>query len=124
MPQYEFGTGLSYTTFKYSNIKIDKKEISSSDEITVTVEVTNSGFKEGKESVLLYLSDNVASITPEFKSLKRFEKVNLAPSETKTITFTLTPQDLKFVNNDLKWISEKGTYTIQIGNQKVEFLLQ
>ena len=124
LPQYEFGTGLSYTTFKYSNIKIDKKEISSSDEITVTVEVTNSGFKEGKESVLLYLSDNVASITPEFKSLKRFEKVNLAPSETKTITFTLTPQDLKFVNNDLKWISEKGTYTIQIGNQKVEFLLQ
>ena len=124
LPQYEFGTGLSYTTFKYSNIKIDKKEISSSDEITVTVEVTNSGFKEGKESVLLYLSDNVASITPEFKSLKRFEKVNLAPSETKTITFTLTPQDLKFVNNDLKWISEKGTYTIQIGDQKVDFLLQ
>lgn len=124
LPQYEFGTGLSYTTFKYSNIKIDKKEISSSDEITVTVEVTNSGFKEGKESVLLYLSDNVASITPEFKSLKRFEKVNLAPSETKTIKFTLTPQDLKFVNNDLKWISEKGTYTIQIGDQKVDFLLQ
>lgn len=124
LPQYEFGTGLSYTTFKYSNIKIDKKEISSSDEITVTVEVTNSGFKEGKESVLLYLSDNVASITPEFKSLKRFEKVNLAPSETKTITFTLTPQDLKFVNNNLKWISEKGTYTIQIGDQKVDFLLQ
>lgn len=124
LPQYEFGTGLSYTTFKYSNIKIDKKEISSSDEITVTVEVTNSGSKEGKESVLLYLSDNVASITPEFKSLKRFEKVNLAPSETKTITFTLTPQDLKFVNNDSKWISEKGTYTIQIGNQKVDFLLQ
>ena len=124
LPQYEFGTGLSYTTFKYSNIKIDKKEISRSDEITVTVEVTNSGFKEGKESVLLYLSDNVASITPEFKSLKRFEKVNLAPSETKTITFTLTSQDLKFVNNDLKWISEKGTYTIQIGDQKVDFLLQ
>lgn len=124
LPQYEFGTGLSYTTFKYSKIKIDKKEISNSDEITVTVEVTNSGFKEGKESVLLYLSDNVASITPEFKSLKRFEKVNLAPSETKTITFTLTPQDLKFVNNDLKWISEKGTYTIQIGDQKVDFLLQ
>lgn len=124
LPQYEFGTGLSYTTFKYSNIKIDKKEISSSDEITVSVNITNSGSKEGKESVLLYLSDNVASITPEFKSLKRFEKVNLAPSETKTITFTLTPQDLKFVNNDLKWISEKGTYTIQIGDQKVDFLLQ
>jgi beta-glucosidase len=124
LPQYEFGTGLSYTTFKYSNIKIDKKEISSLDEITVSVDITNSGSKEGKESVLLYLSDNVASITPEFKSLKRFEKVNLAPSETKTITFTLTPQDLKFVNNDLKWISEKGTYTIQIGDQKVDFLLQ
>lgn len=124
LPQYEFGTGLSYTTFKYSNIKIDKKEISSSDEVTVSVEVTNSGSKEGKESVLLYLSDNVASITPEFKTLKRFEKVNLAPSETKTVTFTLNPQDLKFVNNDLKWISEKGTFTIQIGDQKADFLLQ
>ncbi|WP_458008536.1 glycoside hydrolase family 3 N-terminal domain-containing protein [Flavobacterium sp. PL002] len=124
LPQYEFGTGLSYTTFKYSNIKIDKKEISSSDDITVSVEVTNSGSSQGKEAVLLYLSDNVASITPEFKSLKRFEKIELAPGETKKVSFTLNPQDLKFVNNDLKWISEKGTFTIQIGDQKADFLLQ
>ncbi|NRT13856.1 beta-glucosidase [Flavobacterium sp. 28A] len=124
LPQYEFGTGLSYTTFKYSNIKIDKKEISSSDDITVSVEVTNSGSSQGKEAVLLYLSDNVASITPEFKSLKRFEKIELAPGETKKVSFTLNPQDLKFVNNELKWISEKGTFTIQIGDQKADFLLQ
>lgn len=124
LPQYEFGTGLSYTNFKYGNLKINKKEFSTSDEITVTVEVTNSGSKQGKEAVLLYLSDNVASITPEFKSLKRFEKIALAPGETKKVAFTLQQQDLKFVNNDLKWISEKGVFTIQVGDQKADFVLQ
>lgn len=124
LPQYEFGTGLSYTNFKYGNLKINKKEFSTSDEITVTVEVTNSGSKQGKEAVLLYLSDNVASITPEFKSLKRFEKIALAPGETKKVAFTLQQQDLKFVDNDLKWISEKGVFTIQVGDQKADFVLQ
>jgi beta-glucosidase len=123
-PQFEFGTGLSYTTFAYSNLKTDKSEITSSDEINVSVDVTNSGAKAGKESVLLYLSDNVASITPEVKALKRFDKISLAPGETKTVKFTLNQKDLQFVNEDLKWISEKGTFTIQIGNQKKDFLLK
>ena len=124
LPQFEFGTGLSYTTFKYSNLKIDKTEINNNDEINISVEVTNSGKKAGKESVLLYLSDNFASITPEFKSLKRFEKINLEPSETKTVKFTLNQKDLQFVNEDLKWISEKGTFTIQISDQKKDFYLK
>ncbi|WP_264552379.1 glycoside hydrolase family 3 N-terminal domain-containing protein [Flavobacterium sp. N2038] len=123
-PQFEFGTGLSYTTFAYSNLKTDKSEITASDEINVSVDVTNSGAKAGKESVLLYLSDNVASITPEVKALKRFDKISLAPGETKTVKFTLNQKDLQFVNEDLKWISEKGTFTIQIGNQKKDFLLK
>ena len=67
---------------------------------------------------LLYLSDLYASITPEVKALKRFEKIVLAPNETKTVQFTLNQKDLQFVNNDLKWISEKGTFTIQIANSK------
>ena len=124
LPQYEFGTGLSYTTFTYSNLKIDKSEINSNDEINVSVEVTNSGKKAGKESVLLYLSDNFASITPEFKALKRFDKISLEPNETKTVKFTLNQKDLQFVNEDLKWISEKGTFTIQISNLKKDFSLK
>ncbi|MBS7252755.1 glycoside hydrolase family 3 N-terminal domain-containing protein [Flavobacterium branchiicola] len=123
-PQFEFGTGLSYTTFAYSNLKIDKSEITTSDEVNVTIDVTNSGSKAGKEAVLLYLSDNVASITPEVKALKRFDKISLAPGETKTVKFTLNQKDLQFVNEDLKWISEKGTFTVQIGNQKKDFLLK
>jgi beta-glucosidase len=123
-PQFEFGTGLSYTTFTYSNLKISKSEISNTDSLTVTVDVKNTGKMTGKEAVLLYLSDKVASITPEVKSLKRFEKINLSAGESKTVTFTLNQKDLQFVNNDLKWISEKGTFKIQIANLTQEFLLK
>jgi beta-glucosidase len=123
-PQFEFGTGLSYTAFAYSNLKIDKTEITNSDDLQVTVDVKNTGKVSGKVSVLLYLSDKVASITPEVKALKRFEKINLAPGESKTVTFTLNQKDLQFVNNDLKWISEKGTFKIQIDELTQEFLLK
>lgn len=123
-PQFEFGTGLSYTTFTYSNLKIDKSEINNTDTLTVTVDVKNTAKMSGKESVLLYLSDNYASITPEVKALKRFEKISLEPNESKTVTFTLNQKDLQFVNNDLKWISEKGTFKIQISNLTQEFLLK
>ncbi len=124
LPQFEFGTGLSYTTFTYSNLKIDKSEINTSDKITVTVDVTNSGKVSGKEAVLLYLSDEYASITPEVKALKRFQKINLQPNETKTVTFTLDQKALQFVTNDLKWIAEKGTFKIQIDNQIIKFKLK
>ncbi|RUT70999.1 beta-glucosidase [Flavobacterium cupreum] len=123
-PQFEFGSGLSYTTFNYSNLKIDKTEINNSDEVNVTVDVTNAGKRAGKEAVLLYLSDNFASITPEVKALKRFDKISLEPNETKTVKFTLNQKDLQFVNEDLKWISEKGTFTVQIANLKKDFLLK
>ncbi|SEA63198.1 beta-glucosidase [Flavobacterium gillisiae] len=123
-PQFEFGTGLSYTTFEYSNLRLDKTTISEADSITVSVEVKNTGTTNGKEAVLLYLSDIYASITPEVKALKRFGKISLRPNETKTIAFTLNQKDLQFVGNDLKWISEKGTFKIQIGNLTKEFLLQ
>jgi len=123
-PQFEFGTGLSYTTFAYSNLKMDKPEISNSDDLKVTVDVKNTGKVSGKVSVLLYLSDKVASITPEVKALKRFEKINLAPGESKIVTFTLNQKDLQFVNNDLNWISERGTFEIQIEALTQEFILK
>jgi beta-glucosidase len=122
-PQFEFGTGLSYTTFAYSNLNIDKTQISTTDDLKVTVDIKNTGKTNGKTAVLLYLSDKVASITPEVKALKRFEKINLAPGESKTVTFTLNQKDLQFVNNDLKWISEKGTFKIQVDTLTKEFVL-
>ena len=123
-PQFEFGTGLSYTTFTYSDLKINKSEINTNENLTITVEVKNTGKVEGKEAVLLYLSDEYASITPEVKALKRFEKINLEPNEAKIVTFTLNLKDLQFVNDDLKWIAEKGTFKIQIANLKQEFQLK
>ncbi len=123
-PQFEFGTGLSYTTFTYSNLKINKSEINTNENITITVDVKNTGKVSGKEAVLLYLSDEYASITPEVKALKRFEKISLQPNESKTVTFTLNLKDLQFVNNDLKWIAEKGTFKIQISNLTTSFLLK
>lgn len=123
-PQFEFGTGLSYTTFEYSNLTIDKSEINNTDSVTVTVNVKNTGKTTGKEAVLLYLSDKVASITPEVKALKRFEKISLNPGENKTVTFTLHQKDLQFVNDDLKWVSEKGTFLIQISNLTKAFMLK
>jgi len=123
-PQFEFGTGLSYTTFSYSNLKFDKSEISNTETLTITVDVKNTGSRSGKEAVLFYLSDNYASITPEVKVLKRFEKISLEPNESKTITFVLNQKDLQFVNNDLKWISEKGTFKVRISNLSKEFLLK
>ena len=123
-PQFEFGTGLSYTTFTYSNLKINKSEINTNENITITVDVKNTGKVEGKEAILLYLSDEYASITPEVKALKRFEKISLQPNESKTVTFTLNLKDLQFVNNDLKWIAEKGTFKIQISNLTTSFVLK
>ena len=123
-PQYEFGTGLSYTTFEYSNLTIDKTTINNSDSLTVTIDVKNTGQLAGKEAVLLYLSDKVASITPEVKALKRFTKISLAPNESKTVTFTLNQKDLQFVGDDLKWIAENGTFNIQIGPLTKDFILK
>jgi len=122
-PQFEFGTGLSYTTFEYSNLNIDKTQLNTTDDLKVTVDIKNTGKTNGKTSILLYLSDKVASITPEVKALKRFVKINLAPGESKTVTFTLNQKDLQFINNDLKWISEKGTFKIQVDTLIKEFVL-
>ena len=123
-PQFEFGFGLSYTTFKYSNLKISADKISANDILNVSVQVSNTGNKEGKEVVDLYLSDLYASISPDVKRLKGFEKISLMPGETKTDTFKLTKEELSFINADLKKVVEPGDFEIQIGDLKKTFMVE
>ena len=115
-PQFEFGFGLSYTTFQYDNLKIDKENFSDADSIVISVDVKNTGKKTGKEVVELYTSDLYASITPSVKRLRAFSKIELNPAETKTVKFTITASDLAFVNTTNEWITEKGEFVIRIGN--------
>ncbi|MBD0401081.1 glycoside hydrolase family 3 N-terminal domain-containing protein [Flammeovirga sp. EKP202] len=117
--QYPFGFGLSYTTFDYSDLKISKNEITPYGDFKVSVTVKNSGDVEGKEVVQLYTKDLYASITPDNKRLRRFEKVNLKPGESKVIEFTLNGKDLAFVAENLKWTVEAGEFKIMIGDQSV-----
>ncbi|WP_010521461.1 glycoside hydrolase family 3 N-terminal domain-containing protein [Aquimarina agarivorans] len=113
-PLYEFGAGLSYTTFEYTNLTVDKTTFSNSDTITVNVTIKNTGKLAGKEVVQLYLTDKVASITPEVKSLRAYQKINLTPGESKTINFNLNPEDFMFVNEAEKWVAEPGEFVIKI----------
>ena len=115
--QWEFGFGLSYTTYSYSNLKVDKPSFTADDVLTVSVDVTNTGKVAGKESVLLYSKDLVASSTPDNIRLRNFEKVTLNPGETKTVTMKLKGSDLAFVGYDGKWRLEKGDFKLKCGNQ-------
>lgn len=113
-PQWEFGHGLSYTTFEYSNMRLSDSRMDSAGTLTVEVDVTNSGQRTGKEVVQLYVSDLVASITPPVKRLRKFTKISLRPGDTQTVSFTLNPDDLAFVGEDNEWITEPGDFTLQI----------
>lgn len=114
--QWAFGHGLSYTNFEYSNLKISKPSFNPEDTITITLDVKNTGNVEGKESVLLFVNDLVASVTPDVRRLRRFEKINLKTGETKSVTFELPVKELSFVNPDGKYILEEGDFNIQVGN--------
>ncbi len=113
--QWPFGYGLSYTTFEYSNLKVDKSSFTASDDLKVSVDVKNTGSVAGKEAVLLYSSDLVASLVPDNRVLRAFDKVSLAPGETKTVTFTLPASDLAFVGEDGKWVLEEGDFVFKAG---------
>ena len=117
--QWAFGYGLSYTTFEYSNLEVDKKNFSVDDELIFTVDVKNTGSRAGKESVLLFSSDLVATLTPDNRRLRNFEKVELQPGETKTVSMKLRGSDLAYVGYDGKWVLEKGDFRIQVGGQVV-----
>lgn len=112
--QWPFGYGLSYTTFEYANLKVDKANFTADDTLTVTVDVKNTGSRAGKESVLLYSSDLIASIVPDNKRLRCFTKISLEPGETKTVTFTLPTKDLAFVGADGRWTLEEGDFLLRV----------
>ena len=115
--QWAFGYGLSYTTYAYSNLRADKTQFTADDLITFTVDVKNTGSVAGKESVLLFSSDLVASLTPDNRRLRNFEKVALQPGETKRVTLRIKGSDLAFVGYDGKWTLEAGYFRIQAGDQ-------
>ena len=114
-PLYPFGYGLSYTKFDYSKIKISSNKMSKNDKITVSVDIKNSGSYDGKEVVQLYTRDVVGSVTRPVKELKGFQKVEIKKGETKTVSFTITEEDLKFYNQKLEFLAELGTFEVFIG---------
>jgi beta-glucosidase len=115
--QWALGYGLSYTTFAYNNFSVNKKSFKADDELVFTVDVKNTGTRAGKESVLLFSSDLIASLTPDMRRLRAFEKVELQPGETKSVTLKIKGSDLAFVGYDGKWVLEQGEFRIQTGNQ-------
>lgn len=128
-PLFAFGHGLSYTTFKYGTVKLDKKTFAKGEPVKVSVEVTNTGDYDGKEVVQLYIRDIAASLSRPVKELKGFELVPLKKGETKTVTFTLTNKELGFFNNEGEYLVEPGTFKVFVGtssadNQETEFELK
>jgi beta-glucosidase len=123
-PQFEFGFGLSYTSFEYSNLKVSKDTLTSSDNIKVIIDVTNSGEREGKEIVQLYLKDLVATVSPDSKKLARFTKIKLKPGETETVEFILKLQDFSNVGIDNTWIVEDGEFEVQVGGDPQKLMMQ
>ena len=115
--QWPFGYGLSYTTFEYSNFQTNTTSFTSEGELQFSIDVTNSGTRIGKEVVMLFSRDLVASLTPERRRLRAFKKVELQPGETKTVTMSIKTSDLAFVGADGKWILEQGDFSMQSGNQ-------
>lgn len=116
---WPFGYGLSYTTYGYSNLRVDRDRFTADDTITVSVDVTNTGKVAGMEPVLLYSSDLVASLVPDNKRLRDFTKISLNPGETKTVTFELPGNSMAFVGNDGKWILEEGAFELKVANLTV-----
>ena len=114
-PVYPFGYGLSYTNFSYSDVKLSRASLKGTQSLTASVNVTNTGSKDGKETVELYIRDVVGSITRPVKELKGFQKIDLKAGESKNVSFTISVNDLKFYNSDLKYVAEPGDFKVFIG---------
>jgi beta-glucosidase len=121
-PVYPFGYGLSYTTFTYDKLSVDKKEISDGGSVTVAVTVTNTGSREGAEVVQLYVRDLVGSLTRPVKELKGFQKIMLKPGESRVVEFTLTEKDLSFYRADLTFGAEPGKFHVFVGGNSRDVL--
>ena len=120
-PQWDFGFGLSYTTFEYSNMKLSSKTINSDNEILISIDIKNTGNIIGKEVVQLYIRDHYATISPSLKKLKRFTKIELDPLEERTVSFTINNDDLKFYGKQNKWITEEGKFSAIVNNLSKDF---
>ncbi|MGL5913651.1 MAG: glycoside hydrolase family 3 C-terminal domain-containing protein, partial [Bacteroidales bacterium] len=118
--QWAFGYGLSYTSFKYSNMKVNKASFTDDDEITFMVDVKNTGKCTGQEVVMLYVSDLYASLTPDIRRLRAFTKIELKAGETRVVTLRIKASDLAFVGHNGRWMLEQGDFRAQIGNQTLE----
>jgi len=123
-PLYPFGFGLSYTTFKFSPPRLEKPIIRPNESTVVRVDVTNTGSVEGDEVVQLYIRDKVSSVTRPIKELKGFGRIPLAPGQTETIVFDITPEHLAFYNIDMKFVVEPGEFEIMTGNSSQDSDLQ
>ena len=119
-PLYPFGYGLNYTTFNYSDITLSAKTVKANGKITASVNITNTGTRSGKETVQLYIRDLAGSISRPVKELKGFQQITLQPGETKKVSFTISIDDLKFYNSDLKYVYEPGDFKIFIGGNSEE----
>lgn len=123
-PKFEFGYGLSYTSFEYSNLKLNKKEMKKADSIVVTMDIANTGSCAGEEVVQLYLRDKVGSVVRPVKELKDFKKLSLQPGEKKTIRFVISREKLSFYNAKLKWDAEPGDFDLMIGSSSADIRLK
>lgn len=123
-PVYPFGFGLSYTTFQYSNFSLSKSQLKGNEKLYVSVDVENVGKYDGAEVVQLYLRDKVGSITRPVKELKSFQKIWLKKGERKNVSFTITTEDLKFYNSDLKYDWEAGSFDVMVGSNSKDVLLK
>jgi beta-glucosidase len=123
-PQFEFGSGLSYTNYTYGNLRLSSNSVPMNGDVTVSVDVKNTGTRAGKEAVILYLRDEVATISPAGKRVKRFAKVSLDPGQIKTLSFRLNREDFSFIGMDNKPIVEPGDFTVLVGGQTAKFTLR
>jgi len=123
-PLYPFGHGLSYTTFEYGNLRLGAKEIRADDPLDVSVDVRNSGEREGAETVQLYVKDVVSSVTTPVLQLRGFRKVALGPGEKATVTLTLTPRDLSLYDQQMKRVVEPGEFDVMVGASSADIRLR
>jgi beta-glucosidase len=123
-PGYEFGYGLSYTTFEYSDLVLSKRKIKANEKIEVSVKVANTGKYAGEEVVQLYIRDRVGSVVRPVKELKDFQKIKLQPGETKTVRFTIDKERLSFFSDKLQWIAEPGEFDLMIGSSSEDIRLK
>src|SRR5262249_48007406 len=122
LPLFPFGWGLSYSTFKYANVRATPESIGPDGHAKVSVDVSNAGTMRGDEVVQLYIRDEVSSVTRPVKELRGFRRVTINPGETKTVEFTLGPDELSFLNRDMRRVVEPGVFEIMVGGNSVDLI--